>query len=101
MDTTDTPKKDSGDTTRTNSVLKNITTAFLVLYAVGWGAALAWQSGWEPSARASYGYQLGWFTCLAAGAVALFVRRAQPAHNIAPGPALAAATGTSTGKEHV
>jgi hypothetical protein len=100
MDTADSPTKDSVDTTRTNPLLKTITTATLVLYTLGWGAALAWESRWETSLRASYGYQLGWVTCLAACAVALFVWRGHRAHGLASGEVLDVAE-TSTNKEPV
>ena len=47
----------------------------LVFYAVGWIAALVFQSNWDPGARATYGYQLGWLACLSVGAAALLARR--------------------------
>jgi hypothetical protein len=70
---------DSSAATHTNVLAKTISIATLVLYVLGWAAALAWQGGWEVSMRASYGYQLGWGTCLVACAVALLVYRRGPA----------------------
>lgn len=91
----DSPKKDSDDTARASPLVKSITTATLLLYALGWGGALAWQSGWETSMRASYGYQLGWGTCLVACAAALFLRRGHDAHKSAAIEPRTAATSIS------
>jgi hypothetical protein len=48
------------------SVAKHIASLILLLYVLGWAAALKWQPAWELSERASYGYQLGWCACLVA-----------------------------------
>lgn len=94
--TTDSPTNDSRVATRTNPLLKTITTATLLLYAMGWGATLAWQSDWDPGMRASYGYQLGWVSCLATCALALlFIRRGHHAHEVASNTSFDAPTSTT------
>lgn len=78
------PKKDDGGAARASPLIKSITSATILLYALGWGTAFAWQSSWDPGVRASYGYQLGWLSGFAACAAAILLHRAhQRAHGAA------------------
>jgi hypothetical protein len=82
MEHVDESKKDGADQ-GTPTVVKAITAAMFLLYALGWAAAIGWQDGWDPRVRASCGYQLGWVTCLIACAVTLFLRRGHLAQGAA------------------